>query len=55
VAQGNTHTILRAPLFYTEQSTGLPFLAWLGALLKDPKLPGNQSCPTCHTPQECGK
>jgi len=25
VAQGNTHTILRALLFYTEQSGGMPF------------------------------
>jgi hypothetical protein len=56
VAQGNTHTILRAPLFYTEQFTGLPFTDWLGALLKDDKLPANQRCPTCQTPQlECAK
>lgn len=51
VAQGDTHTILRAPLFYTEQSGGMPFAAWLGALLKDDKLPGNQICPTCQTSQ----
>jgi hypothetical protein len=51
VAQGNTHTILRAPLFYTEQSTGMRFTAWLGALVQNDTLPGNQSCPTCQAPQ----
>lgn len=51
VAKGETHTILRAPLFYTEQSGGMPFAAWLGALLKDDTLPGNQTCPTCEMPQ----
>jgi hypothetical protein len=51
VAAGKTHTILRAPLFYTEQSAGLPFPAWLGALLRDDKLPANASCPTCQAPQ----
>ncbi|MEY4354094.1 MAG: hypothetical protein RLZZ609_2335 [Cyanobacteriota bacterium] len=47
VAQGDTHTILRAPLFYSEQSGGQPFTAWLRALLEDSQLPGNGSCPTC--------
>ena len=51
VAQGNTHTILRAPLFYTEQSTGMNFTAWLGALVQNNAMPGNQSCPTCQAPQ----
>jgi hypothetical protein len=50
VAQGNTHTILRAPLFYSEQSGGMSFTAWLGALLEDSQLPGNARCPTCQTP-----
>jgi hypothetical protein len=52
VAQGNTHTILRAPLFYSERSGGMPFAAWLGALLQDATLPSNQRCPTCQTPQQ---
>ena len=51
VAQGNTHTILRAPLFYSEQSGGMAFTAWLRALLEDKALPGNESCPTCRTPR----
>lgn len=52
VAQGDTHTILRAPLFYSEQSGGMPFTAWLRALLEDRQLPGNGSCPTCRVPRE---
>lgn len=52
VAQGKTHTILRAPLFYSEQSGGMPFTAWLGALLQDARLPDQASCPTCQTPQQ---
>ena len=51
VAAGNTHTLLRAPLFYGEQSGGMPFTTWLGALLQDEQLPANQSCPTCATPK----
>lgn len=53
VAEGNTHTILRAPLFYSEQSTGMRFTAWLGALVQNDTvpLPSNQSCPTCQAPQ----
>ncbi len=51
VAAGNTHTILRAPLFYSEQSSGMPFAAWLGALLANETMPANQSCATCQTPK----
>jgi hypothetical protein len=51
VAAGQTHTILRAPLFVSEQSAGLPFPDWLGALLRDDRLPANASCPTCQAPQ----
>ena len=51
VAQGDTHTILRAPLFYSEQSGGMPFTTWLRSLLEDSQLPGNASCPTCREPR----
>jgi hypothetical protein len=51
VAAGNTHTILRAPLFYSEQSGGMPFAVWLAALLADEPLPANQNCPACQTPR----
>jgi hypothetical protein len=52
LAQGNTHTILRSPLFYTEQSGGMPFAAWLGQLLNGP-MPANQTCTDCLT-ASCG-
>lgn len=46
LAQGKTHTILRSPLFYAEQTGGAPFAEWFGALLnKD--LPENKSCDHC--------
>ncbi|MFM8748334.1 MAG: hypothetical protein ACKOED_16970 [Aestuariivirga sp.] len=51
VAEGKTHTILRAPLFFSEQSGGMAFTAWLAALLNDGELPGNELCPTCQAPQ----
>ncbi|MFN9719898.1 MAG: pectin acetylesterase-family hydrolase [Planctomycetota bacterium] len=51
VAAGETHTILRATIFFTEQSGGQPFTTWLGALLKDDQLPGNQICPNCDPAQ----
>lgn len=52
LAQGKTHTILRAPLFDSEQSAGLPFTAWLAALLKEDTPPANASCPTCQGPRQ---
>jgi hypothetical protein len=52
VAAGDAHTILRGPTFYTEQSGGQRFTAWLDALLQHRKLPGNQACPTCKMPFE---
>jgi len=52
VAAGKTHTILRAPLFFSEQSAGMPFTAWLRDLLQNDTLPANASCPSCQAPQE---
>lgn len=52
VAQGNTHTILRSPLFYSEQSGGMPFAGWLTALLQGDQLPGNATCANCQTPPQ---
>jgi hypothetical protein len=52
VAQGDSYTILRAPLIYSEQSGGIPFTTWLRALLEDNQLPVNGSCPTCRAPRE---
>ncbi len=34
LAEGNYHTILSSPLFYSESSAGVPFSAWTAALLK---------------------
>ena len=51
VAQGDTHTILRAPLCYTKHSDGMPCVAWLRALLDDNQLPGNERCPSCRAPR----
>lgn len=51
VAEGNTHTILRSPLFYSEQSGGAPFSEWVGALLSE-ELPVSMSCAHCLEPQE---
>lgn len=50
VAEGNTHTILRAPLFYTEASGGISFVDWLGALLKG-DMPANAICTDCSAAQ----
>ena len=49
VAEGATHTILRAPLFYTETSGGAPFTTWLGGLLNGPA-PENRICTNCLAP-----
>jgi hypothetical protein len=46
LANGQSHTILRTPLFYTERSGGAPFAEWLGALLSDPA-PENRACAEC--------
>ena len=46
VAQGDTHTILRSPLFYTEASGGTAFVDWLSALLNG-EMPANETCADC--------
>ncbi|MFM8582561.1 MAG: pectin acetylesterase-family hydrolase [Planctomycetaceae bacterium] len=50
VASGKTHTILRAPLFFTEQSGGVAFTAWLAAQLSDDRQPDNARCPESKAP-----
>jgi hypothetical protein len=52
LAAGDTHNIPRAPLFYGEQSSGMPFAVWLGALMENDQPPTNQRCPTCGTPKQ---
>jgi hypothetical protein len=55
VASGDSHTILRSPLFYTEQSGGMPFSQWLNAMLSSTGTGwDNRSCPDCETaPRAC--
>lgn len=46
LANGQSHTILRSQLFYTEQSGGAPFAEWLGGLLSE-TAPSNRDCANC--------
>jgi hypothetical protein len=46
LAAGNSHTILRDRLFYTEQSGGAPFADWVAALL-DGGAQQNRACENC--------
>lgn len=51
LAAGDTHTILRSPLFYTEQSGGQFFVDWLSALLRaDDAAPSDRACERCTAP-----
>jgi len=49
LARGETHTILRSPLFYTETTGGAPFADWFGALLAD-QPPNSETCKDCLAP-----
>jgi hypothetical protein len=46
LAAGATHTILRSPLFYTEQSGGAPFADWVAELVNGGGLE-NRDCQNC--------
>jgi hypothetical protein len=46
LAAGNSHTILRSPLFYTEESGGAPFAEWFAALLNG-GAGENRACQNC--------
>lgn len=46
LANGQSHTILRSSLFYTERSGGEPFAQWFAALLSD-DAPDNTGCTRC--------
>lgn len=57
LAAGASHTILRSPLFYTEQSGGAPFAEWLAAMLNEGDAWTNRGCEACLAappPQRCG-
>lgn len=49
LAEGETHTILRTPLFYTERSGGRPFNEWFRDLVRGPE-PANTACVDCMAP-----
>ena len=63
IAAGDIHTILMSPDFYTENSTGIPFLSWVQAMVSNPfgtegpTLQGrwmNLECKDCEDPvQDC--
>jgi hypothetical protein len=53
IARGETHTILRSPLFYAEQSGGEPFAEWLTMMLSG-ETPENRMCSDClAAPEQC--
>jgi hypothetical protein len=53
LAAGNSHTILRSDLFYTEQSGGGPFVEWFAALLDGGGEP-SRACMHCAvSPERC--
>jgi hypothetical protein len=50
LAAGETHSILRTPRFYTEQSGGAPLAGWLGAMLSESGAGWeNRACRECMT------
>lgn len=50
LANGQSHTILRLPLFYTERTGGEAFVDWFAKMLGDAP-PANQACADCLTQQ----
>ncbi len=62
LADGTYHTIMRAPWFYTESSTGIPFAEWLAGMLRSQGGTGGRgglpwsdaACPGCLDPVPCG-
>lgn len=61
LAEGTYHTIMRGPLFYTEQSAGIPFSTWVDGMLKSQGGSGgrgglpwaNVACMNCLDPIPC--
>jgi hypothetical protein len=49
LAKGETHTILRSPLFFTENSGGAAFTDWFRELVVGPP-PSNSACTDCLAP-----
>jgi hypothetical protein len=51
LAAGETHSILRTPRFYTEQSGGAPLAEWLAAMISGGPGWDNEACQECLTRQ----
>lgn len=49
LAAGETHTIMRSPLFYSERTGGARFAEWLATLLSE-EAPLNAACENCLAP-----
>ncbi len=53
LASGQSHTILRSPLFYSQRSGGAPFAEWMAAALSaDGEDWENRACQNCLRPPE---
>jgi hypothetical protein len=53
LASGQTHTILRSPLFYSQRSGGAPFAEWMAAAISaDGEDWENRVCQNCLRPPE---
>lgn len=61
LASGTYHTIMRSPLFYTENSAGIAYSSWLASMLSNRGGTGgagggdwkNVACPDCTTALTC--
>jgi len=61
LASGTYHTIMRSPLFYTEDSAGIAYSSWLASMLSNRGGTGgagggdwkNVACPDCTTALAC--
>jgi hypothetical protein len=61
LASGTYHTIMRSPLFYTEDSAGIAYSSWLASMLANRGGTGgsgggdwkNVACPDCTTALSC--
>ncbi|MFO7560397.1 MAG: pectin acetylesterase-family hydrolase [Desulfobacterales bacterium] len=53
IAAGIDHTIMMSPKFYTEESGGTSYAAWVDSMIKTPNKWNNQECENCMAPLLC--
>ncbi|MDY6933346.1 MAG: pectin acetylesterase-family hydrolase [Spirochaetota bacterium] len=54
IASGSYHTIMMSPRFYTEDSTGIPFIDWINSMLNRGSINWNNlECEDCSDPVSC--